>query len=122
MVQHITSGGSFGELALIYNTPRAADVVVCNISLLFIIIYQLSNLLFFFSYFLTQAITPVKLWVIDRVTYRRVLMDSTIRKRKMYEEFLDKVPILGMLFLVIFFFIHELIDLFELYYSSSSKI
>merc|ERR1739848_519312 len=70
MVQHITSGGSFGELALIYNTPRAADVV---------------------------AITPVKLWVIDRVTYRRVLMDSTIRKRKMYEEFLDKVPILAPL-------------------------
>jgi len=39
----------------------------------------------------------VSLWVIDRVTYRRVLMDSTIRKRKLYEEFLDKVPILAPL-------------------------
>jgi len=28
LVQHVTTGGSFGELALIYNTPRAADVVV----------------------------------------------------------------------------------------------
>jgi len=70
LVQHITAGGSFGELALIYNTPRAADVV---------------------------AITDVKLWVIDRVTYRRVLMDSTMRKRKLYEEFLDRVPILAPL-------------------------
>merc|ERR1712137_666132 len=70
LVQHITAGRSFGELALIYNTPRAADVV---------------------------AITDVKLWVIDRVTYRRVLMDSTMRKRKLYEEFLDRVPILAPL-------------------------
>jgi len=70
MVQHIKTGGSFGELALIYNTPRAADVV---------------------------ATTDVKLWSIDRVTYRRVLMNSTIRKRKLYEEFLNRVPILAPL-------------------------
>jgi len=69
-VQHVTSGGSFGELALIYNTPRAASVI---------------------------ATTDVKLWCISRILYRRVLMDSTIRKRKMYEEFLDKVPILDSL-------------------------
>lgn len=66
-VQHVTAGGSFGELALIYNTPRAATVV---------------------------ATTDVRLWSINRVTYRKVLMDSTTRKRTMYEEFLDKVPIL----------------------------
>jgi len=66
-VQHVTPGGSFGELALIYNTPRAATVI---------------------------AITDVKLWSINRVTYRKVLMDSTTRKRNLYEEFLDKVPIL----------------------------
>ena len=27
-VQHVGVGGSFGELALIYNTPRAATVIV----------------------------------------------------------------------------------------------
>ena len=31
-----------------------------------------------------------------RDSYRRILMGSTIRKRKMYEEFLSKVSILGL--------------------------
>jgi hypothetical protein len=35
------------------------------------------------------------LWGIDRDSYRRILMGSTIRKRKMYEGFLSKVSILG---------------------------
>lgn len=60
--------GSFGELALIYGTPRAATI---------------------------KAKTDVKLWAIDRDTYRRILMGSTIRKRKLYESFLSKVSILG---------------------------
>ncbi|PNI35595.1 PRKAR1A isoform 20, partial [Pan troglodytes] len=30
----------------------------------------------------------------DRDSYRRILMGSTLRKRKMYEEFLSKVSIL----------------------------
>lgn len=42
-----------------------------------------------------QAKTDVKLWAIDRDTYRRILMGSTIRKRKLYETFLEKVSILG---------------------------
>ena len=41
------------------------------------------------------AKTEVKLWGLDRDSYRRILMGSTIRKRKMYEEFLSKVSILG---------------------------
>lgn len=40
-------GGSFGELALIYGTPRAATV---------------------------KAKTDLKLWGIDRDSYRRILM------------------------------------------------
>jgi len=64
--------GSFGELALIYGTPRAATI---------------------------KAKTDVKLWAIDRDTYRRILMGSTIRKRKLYESFLEKVSILGENFL-----------------------
>ncbi|TRY88628.1 hypothetical protein DNTS_028842 [Danionella cerebrum] len=66
-VTSIGEGGSFGELALIYGTPRAATV---------------------------RAKTNVKLWGIDRDSYRRILMGSTLRKRKMYEEFLSKVSIL----------------------------
>ncbi|XP_053381099.1 cAMP-dependent protein kinase regulatory subunit [Mercenaria mercenaria] len=41
-----------------------------------------------------KAKGDVKLWGIDRDSYRRILMGSTIRKRKMYEEFLTKVSIL----------------------------
>lgn len=37
------------------------------------------------------------MWGIDRDSYRRILMGSTIRKRKMYEEFLGKVSILDNL-------------------------
>ncbi len=67
----IGEGGSFGELALIYGTPRAATVKAAD--------------------------NDVKLWGIDRDSYRRILMGSTIRKRKMYEEFLAKVSIMGKL-------------------------
>uniref|UniRef100_A0A667YFV8 cAMP-dependent protein kinase type I-alpha regulatory subunit n=1 Tax=Myripristis murdjan TaxID=586833 RepID=A0A667YFV8_9TELE len=67
-VTTIGEGGSFGELALIYGTPRAASV---------------------------RAKSNVKLWGIDRDSYRRILMGSTLRKRKMYEEFLSKVSILA---------------------------
>ncbi|CAH1795071.1 unnamed protein product [Owenia fusiformis] len=67
LVVTLGDGASFGELALIYGTPRAATV---------------------------KAKTDVKLWGIDRESYRRILMGSTIRKRKMYEEFLGKVSIL----------------------------
>ena len=66
----MSEGGSFGELALIYGTPRAATV---------------------------KAATDVKLWGIDRDSYRRILMGSTIKKRKLYQEFLSRVPILGKL-------------------------
>lgn len=45
----IGEGGSFGELALIYGTPRAATV---------------------------RAKSNVKLWGIDRESYRRILMVS----------------------------------------------
>jgi len=65
----INEGGSFGELALIYGTPRAATV--------------------------TAKSDSVKLWAIDRLTYRAILMGSTMRKRKLYDEFLSKVQILA---------------------------
>ncbi|OBZ86427.1 cAMP-dependent protein kinase regulatory subunit [Choanephora cucurbitarum] len=59
-------GGSFGELALMYNAPRAASI---------------------------QAVTDCVLYALDRVTFRSILMENTARKRRMYERFLEEVPI-----------------------------
>ncbi|XP_033630094.1 cAMP-dependent protein kinase regulatory subunit-like isoform X1 [Asterias rubens] len=70
LVTTIGEGGSFGELALIYGTPRAATV---------------------------KAKGDLKLWGIDRDSYRRILMGSTLRKRKLYDSFLTKVSILESL-------------------------
>lgn len=70
VVSKISKGGSFGELALIYGTPRAATI---------------------------RAKTNCVLWAIDRDSYRRILMGSTIRKRKAYESFLGKVKIMETL-------------------------
>ncbi|KAJ3201532.1 hypothetical protein HDU67_001236 [Dinochytrium kinnereticum] len=60
-------GGSFGELALMYNAPRAATIT---------------------------ATDDCVLWALDRVTFRRILMENTSRKRRMYEAFLEEVPLL----------------------------
>lgn len=65
-VTSYSSGGSFGELALMYNAPRAASIV---------------------------AVTDCTLWALDRVTFRSILMENTARKRRMYERFLEEVPI-----------------------------
>lgn len=69
-VASIGPGGSFGELALMYNAPRAATVVS------------------------TEGST---LWALDRMTFRRILMDSAFEKRRMYEAFLSEVPLLESL-------------------------
>ncbi|XP_032997239.1 cAMP-dependent protein kinase type II-alpha regulatory subunit [Lacerta agilis] len=62
--------GSFGELALMYNTPRAATIV---------------------------ATTEGSLWGLDRVTFRRIIVKNNARKRKTYELFIESVPILKSL-------------------------
>lgn len=48
-----------------------------------------------------QARTACKLWALDRDTYRHIIMGNTIRKRKMYETFLEKVPLLGVWWLIV---------------------
>jgi len=61
-------GNCFGELALMYNTPRAATI---------------------------KASAPCKLWVIDRVTYRGILVYYKFLRNKQYMEFLRNVEISG---------------------------
>lgn len=63
-------GTSFGELALMYNAPRAATVV---------------------------STEPSILWQLDRVTFRRILMDSAFQRRRMYESFLESVSLFSSL-------------------------
>lgn len=63
-------GDSFGELALMYDAPRAATVV---------------------------AKDEMKLWAMDRLTYKHILMDTTLKKRDTYKGFLEKVPLLQSL-------------------------
>ncbi|KAF9889146.1 hypothetical protein FE257_007635 [Aspergillus nanangensis] len=64
-------GGSFGELALMYNAPRAATIVSTD--------------------------AKSTLWALDRITFRRILMDSAFQRRRMYEAFLEEVPLLSSL-------------------------
>ncbi|RDA87158.1 hypothetical protein CP532_4244 [Ophiocordyceps camponoti-leonardi (nom. inval.)] len=70
-VGNIQAGGSFGELALMYNAPRAATVISVEPS--------------------------CTLWALDRITFRRILMESTFARRRMYESFLEEVPLLSTL-------------------------
>ncbi|OBT80762.1 hypothetical protein VF21_00208 [Pseudogymnoascus sp. 05NY08] len=70
-VATITVGGTFGELALMYGAPRNATVI--------------------------SATNDCVLWALDRVTFRRILMDYTFTRRRMYEKFLAEVPLLSSL-------------------------
>jgi cAMP-dependent protein kinase regulator len=54
-----------------YNAPRAATVI--------------------------SAEPGCTLWALDRVTFRRILMESTFARRRMYENFLEEVPLLSSL-------------------------
>ncbi|XP_076662199.1 cAMP-dependent protein kinase type II regulatory subunit isoform X2 [Halictus rubicundus] len=70
MIHTYNNGGAFGELALLYKMPRAATI---------------------------KAITNGTLWAMDRQTFRRILLKSAYKKRKMYEDLINKVPMLKSL-------------------------
>lgn len=70
MVGKCENSGSFGELALMYNMPRAATI---------------------------QASTDGVLWALDRQTFRRIVLRNAFQKRKMYEALIENVPLLSAL-------------------------
>ena len=60
------SGEAFGELALLYNAPRAATIT---------------------------ALTDSILWALDRGTFINIVKKSAMKKRERYEEFLARNPL-----------------------------
>lgn len=63
-------GDAFGELALLYNAPRAATIT---------------------------ADTSCILWSLDRDTFIHIVKDASRKKREKYEKFLERVKILETL-------------------------
>jgi len=66
VVKSCGAGDVFGELALLYNCPRAASV---------------------------RSTAPTTLWELDRETFNRIVKDAAQKKRDTYTEFLKKVPL-----------------------------
>merc|ERR1711915_888663 len=66
-VMEYNNEGNFGELALLYNMPRAASI---------------------------KAETDGSLWAMDRQTWGKIVLKSAFQKRKMYESFLEDVSLL----------------------------
>ncbi|XP_035376532.1 protein kinase, cAMP-dependent, regulatory, type II, alpha, B isoform X2 [Electrophorus electricus] len=62
--------GCFGELALMYRTPRAATII---------------------------ASQPGALWALDRATFHRLIVKNNAKKRKTYEAFIESLPLLECL-------------------------
>lgn len=63
-------GGSFGELALMYNTPRAATV---------------------------RAVTDSVVWAVDRATFRHIILESRRQQAQRYEEMVSSINLLQSL-------------------------
>mmetsp|Transcript_107657 Transcript_107657/g.322012 ORF Transcript_107657/g.322012 Transcript_107657/m.322012 type:complete len:409 (+) Transcript_107657:37-1263(+) len=70
LVKECKAGDAFGELALLYNCPRAASV---------------------------KAHNKCVLWQLDRETFNHIVRSSAVNRRERYEDFLKRVPVLESL-------------------------
>lgn len=66
----IEDKGFFGELALMYNQPRAATIA---------------------------AKSEGSIWALDRNTFRKIVLKSAFKKRQLYEDIIRSVPMLSSL-------------------------
>eukprot|EP00735_Rhodelphis_limneticus_P003564 TRINITY_DN1504_c0_g1::TRINITY_DN1504_c0_g1_i1::g.28227::m.28227 TRINITY_DN1504_c0_g1::TRINITY_DN1504_c0_g1_i1::g.28227 ORF type:complete len:337 (-),score=102.05,sp/P31320/KAPR_BLAEM/45.89/9e-79,cNMP_binding/PF00027.24/5.2e+03,cNMP_binding/PF00027.24/4.5e-21,cNMP_binding/PF00027.24/9e-18,SH2_2/PF14633.1/0.94,SH2_2/PF14633.1/1.6e+02 TRINITY_DN1504_c0_g1_i1:851-1861(-) len=66
-VFHYVPGQSFGELALMYNCPRAATIKACSDGVL---------------------------WAVDRATFQHIIVTSSRQRRERYESFLQNIGLL----------------------------
>lgn len=64
----IDGKGSFGELALMYNCPRAATI---------------------------KAVSKGTLWCLDQKVFRAIVVTAAAKQRQKFEELLEKVPMLA---------------------------
>ena len=64
-VTSYAAGDAFGELALLYNAPRAATC---------------------------RCRGEVEVWALDQLTFKHIVMDSTIKKRKENQNFFRDIP------------------------------
>ena len=67
LLKYYKSGDVFGELALLYNAPRAASL---------------------------KAVEPSDAWALDRATFNFIVKDASKKKRETYKNFLSSVHIL----------------------------
>jgi len=70
VVKVVTAGDVFGELALLYNCPRAANVLAKDASVC---------------------------WQLDRETFNHIVKDAAVKRRTRYDAFLQSVTIISSL-------------------------
>ena len=66
IITKYSDGDSFGELAIMYNAPRAASCI---------------------------AEGSVRLWALDRASFKVILLQTTMEKRNKHKEFLQQVSL-----------------------------